>query len=94
MIMKKMIGLVMILVTLCSVASSEVYPAVGVVYELIQETDTVVFEDYNGNLWLMEGIEDWKVGDIGALLMDDMETASIYDDEILEARYAGYISEE
>lgn len=92
--MKKMIALLMVLVALFSVASAEVYPAVGVVTDLIQETDTIVFEDWNGHLWLMEGIEDWFIGDIGALLMDDMDTRTIDDDVILEARYAGFMPEE
>ena len=92
--MKKMFALALVLVSLFSVASAEIYPAVGVVTDLDYENDLVIFEDYNQNLWIIEGIEDWDIGDIGALLMDDMETESIYDDMILLARYAGFMPEQ
>lgn len=92
--MKKMFALALVLVSLFSVASAEIYPAVGVVTDLDYEHDLVIFEDYNQNLWIFEGIEDWDIGDIGALLMDDMETESIYDDMILLARYAGFMPEQ
>ena len=92
--MKKMFALALVLVSLFSVASAEIYPAVGVVTDLDYEHDLVIFEDYNQNLWIFEGIEDWDIGDIGALLMDDMETESIYDDVILLARYAGFMPEQ
>lgn len=92
--MKKMFALALVLVSLFSVASAEIYPAVGVVTDLDCEHDLVIFEDYNQNLWIFEGIEDWDIGDIGALLMDDMETESIYDDMILLVRYAGFMPEQ
>lgn len=92
--MKKMLALTLVLVSLFSIASAEIYPAVGVVTDLDYENDLVIFEDCNQDLWILEGIEDWDIGDIGALLMDDMETESIYDDMILLARYAGFMPEE
>jgi hypothetical protein len=92
--MKKIFVLVLMCALICSTASAAVYPAVGVVFELDRENDLVVFEDCTGNLWAMEGIEDWMVGDIGALLMNDMETNTIYDDEIVMVRYAGQMPEE
>ena len=92
--MKKMFALTLVLVALFSIASAEIYPAVGVVTDLDYENDLVIFEDCNQDLWIFEGIEDWDIGDIGALLMDDMETESIYDDMILSARYAGFMPEQ
>jgi hypothetical protein len=92
--MKKMLALTLVLVSLFSIASAEIYPAVGVVTDLDYENDLVIFEDCNQDLWIFEGIEDWDIGDIGALLMDDMETESIYDDTILLVRYAGFMPEE
>lgn len=93
--MKKLIALVLMMVlTLTAVgAVAELYPAVGVVCELDHENDLIIFEDFNGNLWAMEGIEDWMIGDIGALIMDDAGTKLIYDDVIVMARYVGYVSE-
>ena len=94
--MKKLIALTLTLIALLTAvnACADIYPAVGVVFDLDYENDLVVFEDFNQNLWVVEGIEDWDFGDIGALLMDDMETESIYDDEIVLARYAGFMPEE
>lgn len=88
--MKKIIALIIAIAALFSVASAELYPAVGVVDSIDFKNDLVTFEDYNGNLWAIEGIEDWMVGDMGALLMDDMGTAIIYDDVIVMAHYAGF----
>lgn len=94
--MKKLIALTLTLIALLTAvtANADVYPAVGVVFDLDYENDLVVFEDFNQDLWVMEGIEDWDFGDIGALLMDDMGTATIYDDVIIFANYAGYMPEE
>jgi predicted hydrolase (HD superfamily) len=94
--MKKLIALTVVMIALLTAvtANAEVYPAVGVVFDLDYENDLVVFEDFNQDLWVMEGIEDWDIGDIGALLMDDMGTETIYDDVIVFAHYAGYMPEE
>jgi hypothetical protein len=63
----------------------------GIVVELETETDSVVFEDFNGNLWAFEGIEDWFVGDTVAAVMADHGTRTIHDDEIVSVKYCGYI---
>ena len=91
--MKKILAVILVLLSLAGVASADLYPAVGIVYDLDYENDTVVFEDFCGFLWKLEGIEDWDIGDVGAMLMDDLDTESIFDDVILEVRYAGYLPE-
>ena len=73
-------------------------PAVGNEYALTTqvvqvdyENDVVVCQDFNGNLWEFEGTEDWMYGDIASLVMNDMGTPEIYDDEIVAPpRYGGY----
>lgn len=52
-------------------------------------TDIVWCEDFNGNVWELQGCSDWAVGDIATLLMSDKGTRNIYDDEIIRARYQG-----
>lgn len=91
--MKKLTAVILTIITLLTVASAcaDLYPAVGVVFDIDYENNLVIFEDYEQNLWAIEGIEDWEIGDIGALLMDDMDTKSIYDDEIVLVRYAGFM---
>lgn len=91
--MKKLTAVILTIVTLLTVTSAcaDLYPAVGVVFDIDYENNLVIFEDYEQNLWAIEGIDDWEIGDIGALLMNDMDTESIYDDEIVLVRYAGFM---
>ena len=58
-----------------------------VVYEFSHETDEVVVETETGNLYAFYGIEDWELGDRCVLVMDDMGTESIKDDEIIRTFY-------
>ena len=57
------------------------------------DTDLVTCEDGNGNLWEFYGINGRKVGDKVALLMDNMGTTKIEDDEICGATYGTWIFE-
>lgn len=66
------------------------YPLTALVVETDEAADTVSVEDYAGNLWSFEGAEDWFVGDFASLLMNDMGTPLIFDDEIVSVRYAGH----
>ena len=72
-------------------SSENLYPLSTVVVEISDEDDTVICEDFNGNLWAFYGVEDWFEGDICALLMDSKGTPEIYDDVIVNARYCGYV---
>lgn len=65
------------------------YAKTAKIVEVNRITDTVTCEDYNGNLWEFTECEDWEVGDIAALLMNNNGTESIYDDTIVEVRYCG-----
>lgn len=67
---------------------SHIYPITARVSEIDPATDTVVFEDCMGFRWAMYGIEDWRPGDSASLLMHDSNTATIYDDVIITARYS------
>ena len=68
---------------------ADLYPTTFVVAEIDNENDLVSLVDYNGNEWLWEGAEDLEVFDVVAAIMNDGETSSIYDDEIVEIRYCG-----
>lgn len=67
-----------------------VYPMTTRVIVVDYDEDTVVCEDFNGNRWAFNGCEDWEVGDIASLLMNDKGTKIAYDDEIVDARYNGW----
>lgn len=50
----------------------------------------LVLEDYNGNEWEVEADDgDWFKGDLLSAIVNSKGTESIYDDEIVCARYAG-----
>ncbi len=58
--------------------------------EYHMEADTVTCEDYNGNLWVFNGAEDWEVGDCASLLMDSKGTKKIRDDVVEGAKYSAW----
>ncbi len=69
------------------------YPLSGIVQEINFATDEVIVEDGAGNLWSFFGVEDWNVGDIAAMIMRDMNTKEIADDQIIgRPRYCGNIN--
>ena len=64
------------------------YPRAVMVDEIKLESDTVVFKDGAGFTWEFEGVEDWAVGDVAAMLMDDNGTPeNILDDYVIEIWY-------
>lgn len=75
------------------VACAEIYPQTFIVDLVQYEKDQVFLLDYNGDLWIIFGSEDWEAGDIAAAIMDDMGTEDIHDDEIVDVRYTGYFED-
>lgn len=52
----------------------------------------VVGTDANGNEWtFLDLCEDWEPDDLCGVIYDDMGTPIIYDDEIRQTRYVGYV---
>lgn len=92
--MKKIVTLFLVaLVSMMSVASADVYARVGVIYEINYEEDFFVVEDSVGFLWEYEGVEDFAVDDVVAMMMADVAgTESILDDVILSVTFSGYIA--
>ncbi len=66
------------------------YPTCGIVIEVNEEENLVIFQDFTGNQWSFEGTEDWCVNDICACIMNDNGTVIIYDDIIVSVRYCGW----
>ena len=71
--------------------SFNIYPLCGIVTEINYEEDYIVIEDFYGNIWIFEGIEDWAENDVVAMIMDDHGTERIEDDIIIDIRYCGTI---
>ncbi len=89
--MKQFICIVVALILTCACACAEIYPQTFVVGNVDYEHDVLILIDYNENEWECYGIEDYDIGDIIAAIMDDNGTEIIFDDEIIDLRYAGYM---
>ena len=82
----------------CGIAAEEqkpvgnLYPKTAVVVELCETEDLVIVADANGQHWCFSGMEDWCIGDLASMLMDDVGTEIIYDDEIVDTYYSGYVA--
>lgn len=76
--------------TACNNATIEVvdyYPNGGTVIEVNTRNDEITIEDFNGNLWVYVGAEDWTEGDACVMIMSNAGTIkTIYDDEIIQIR--------
>lgn len=68
------------------------YPHAAVVVEVDDVGDRVYVSDYNGEVWMFYGSEDWLVGDIAAMVIDNMGTPEIAGDRIISVRYCGSIA--
>lgn len=72
-----------------------IYPAVGIITKVDYETDTVIVQRASGFEYTFEGVEDLVEGDVMALLMyNDGDPRTIADDEVISARYSGFIASE
>ena len=80
-----------ILMGIAACASAETYPQTFVVDSVNHEQNYMVLIDFNGNEWIWEDVEDFDRGDIVAAIMEERGTSTIYDDEIVMIRYAGYM---
>ena len=81
----------LIIATLAIIPYHKTYAKTAVVIEI---TDNIVFcEDCNGESWAFESAENWAKGDMVSMVMDNMGTKSIYDDEIRSARHCGTVKD-
>lgn len=83
----------LLILTMCVVfvnAEAEqtgLYANVGIITRLDEDENLIFVEDCLGFVWCFEGIEDWDIGDMVAMVFDDMGTELIFDDEIISMRY-------
>ena len=68
------------------------YPHAAVVVEVDDVGDCVYVSDYNGEIWMFYGAEDWTIGDIAAMIIDDCGTPEVAGDKIVSVRYCGSVS--
>lgn len=80
--MRKLLTLI-----LCGILRGNLYANLTTIVDIDRNTDVVVCEDCNGNLWEFYGAEDWQVGDECNLVMFDCGTDEITDDVIIRETY-------
>lgn len=80
--------------TACADGIEDVYAMTTVVVGIDYEEDAVTCQDFNGYLWVFYGVEDWLPGDVATLMMWNAETDIIFDDEVLDVFYSGYLEGE
>ena len=94
--MKKTIITIMIMVTIFIVGfvsgigflKNHIYSRDGIVTEVNTETNEVIWVDSADHWWIIEGTDDWMVGDGITVINFDMFTDSIEDDYTIEYRYS------
>ena len=69
------------------------YPQVFVVTDYDTYEGLVTVQDWNGFSWQFwaDG-EDWERGDLCAAIVDSKGTSLIFDDEIITAKYSGWVN--
>lgn len=65
------------------------YPHVGVVTYVDNNNKSIRITDNNGYVWEYHDVEDWQVGDVCAMIMNDNGTNTILDDIIVKIKYEG-----
>lgn len=69
-----------------------VYSTTTMVTEVDYDADVVIIQTFSGIEYQFKGCEDWYEGDICTVTMWDNDTSdTVYDDEILQTRYSGWI---
>lgn len=71
-----------------------VYSTITMVTYVDYDTDVVTIKTFSGIEYQFEGCEDWYEGDICTVTIWDNDTPdTVYDDEILQTRYSGWIDD-
>ena len=75
-----------------AVVPENLYPEAMIVVAVDYESDIVTCETSTGIRYEFFGTDDWHPSDIAACIMDSVGTEIVYDDEILSARYSGWVN--
>lgn len=74
------------------VRTDNIYPRTAVVTEINRVDDIVTVTDNVGYMWQFTEADDWEIGDIASMIMNDNGTDVITDDMIVSVRYNGNIN--
>lgn len=89
--MKKILLALALVFTLTASVIADMYPSIMIIVDIDKNADEVVCDDFVGNEWAFYGAEDYQIGDIISVIMDDNNSKTIYDDEIITTRYTGLV---
>lgn len=72
----------------------DLYPLTGIVtevHEVEKDMDLVTMTTANGNQfsWYADAEDCWAINDLASCIMNSNGTEIVYDDEIVDAHYAG-----
>lgn len=72
----------------------DLYPLTGIVtevHEVDKDSDLVTMTTANGNQfsWYADAEDCWSINDLASCIMESNGTEIVYDDEIVDAHYAG-----
>lgn len=92
--MKKLIAIILLIALLCTTASAELWGRLAVVIDVDVETAEIAVVDEIGHIFLFssEDPEEWDLFDSCILILDDMNTLTIKDDEVVAVTYIGQAS--
>lgn len=75
----------------------DLYPLTGIVTEVehMEDTDLITMTTANGNQfsWYADAEDCWSINDLASCIMESNGTEIVYDDEIVDAHYAGGIKQ-
>lgn len=93
--MKRILVIIVIIIMValcgCHATQGKEYAQMTVVVDVDMHNDIVTCKDFNGMLWQFYGCDDWAIGDIATMIMNDNGTQLIFDDTIVSVRYDGWI---
>lgn len=71
----------------------DLYPLTGIVTEVehMEDTDLITMTTANGNQfsWYADAEDCWSINELASCIMNSNGTEIVYDDEIVDAHYAG-----
>lgn len=100
--MKKLLAVVLTIMMIATPVSAapttdgeckDLYPLTGIVTEVehMEDTDLITMTTANGNqfAWYADAEDCWSINDLASCIMNSNGTEIVYDDEIVDAHYAG-----
>ena len=92
--MKKLIAIILLCALLFTTANAELWGRLAVVIDVDIETAEVAAVDELGNIFVFvsEDPEEWDAFDACILILDDRNTLTIRDDEVMAVTYIGQAS--